>query len=213
MITQISFAAIFSNGLSSSCNILRSENLCHMLQQSNWMILRNLLTQTWNQVTAGGMTSYISWRCSYLWWFQLLQYLGWPNGSLIVLLFNSSDKTDLSNYSGDQMEWPVYLSLGNNNLTITLQSSNLDSMLVALLGIPPKYNIKGDSKSTSMKEQQIHNQEVVRKVFELFFRPFDLHFNTPQNMLGVDVLMRQWYCIICVWIAEYFKNIHLLSIK
>ena len=64
-----------------------------------------------------------------------------------------------------------------------------------------------------MKEQQVHNREVLRKVFELIFRPLDALFNTGKLMLCADGRMRQCYPVICAWTADYFENIHLHSIK
>ena len=64
-----------------------------------------------------------------------------------------------------------------------------------------------------MKEQHIHNPEVLRKVYEVLFRPLDALFNTGKLMLCVDGRMRQWYPVICAWTADYFENIHLHSIK
>jgi len=105
------------------------------------------------------------------------------------------------------------LSLGNIYSTIRSQTSNLASILVALLPVPPKYHFKGLGTTTGVKEQQIHNREVLRKVFELIFRPLDALFNTGKLMLCVDGRMRQCYPVICAWTADYFENIHLHSIK
>jgi len=45
MITHVSFTAILLNALSSSCNSLRSGNICRMHQQRNSMMLRNISAQ------------------------------------------------------------------------------------------------------------------------------------------------------------------------
>ena len=132
---------------------------------------------------------------------------------MIVPLFGSSDQTPLTNYSGDKKEWPVYLSLGNIDLTIRSNPSNLASILVTLLPVPPKYHFKGHGKTTAVKEQQVHNREVLRKVFKIIFRPLDALFNTGKLMLCADGRMRQCYPVICAWTADYFENIHLHSIK
>jgi len=64
MITHVSSAAIVFNLLSSSFNSLRSGNMCRMVQQWNSIILRNVSTQGWNRVTAGGMNMYVIWISS-----------------------------------------------------------------------------------------------------------------------------------------------------
>jgi len=98
---------------------------------------------------------------------------------------------------GDKKEWPVYLSLGNIDSTIRSKPSNLGSILVALLPIPPKYHFEGRGKTTAVKEQQIHNREILRKVFELIFHPLDTLFNTGKLLLCVDGQMWQSYPAIC----------------
>jgi hypothetical protein len=60
IITHVSFTAIILNALCSLCNSLRLRKTWCMLQQRNWMMLKNLSTQRWNRVTGGGMNRYIS---------------------------------------------------------------------------------------------------------------------------------------------------------
>jgi hypothetical protein len=67
---------------------------------------------------------------------------GWPLAATIVPLFGISDQIHHTNYSGTKKEWPVYLSLGNIDSTIRSKPSNLASILVGLLPVPPKYLFK-----------------------------------------------------------------------
>jgi hypothetical protein len=110
------------------------------------------------------------------------------------------------------MEWPVYLSLRNVNSTNWSKPSNLGIILVALLPVPLKYHVKGHGKTTAVKEQQIHNQQVLINVFEFIFRPLYALFNTGKLMLWADGQMRLCYPAICAWTTDYLKNIHLHSI-
>ena len=64
-----------------------------------------------------------------------------------------------------------------------------------------------------MKEQQIHNREVLRKVFKLIFRPLHALCNSWKLMLCADGWMWHCYPVLCAWTADYFKNIHLHSIN
>jgi len=56
-----------------------------------------------------------------------------------------------------------------------------------------------------MKEQQIHYQEVLRKVFELIFHPLNLPFNTGKLMIYVDGWIQQCDSVICELTADYFE--------
>jgi len=92
------FSAILFIALSSSCNNLRSGNICHLLQYRNSMMLRNISTQSWIQPTGGGMNGYVRPILSQRQWFWLLQYLWRPLAATIVLLSGSSDRTHLPDY-------------------------------------------------------------------------------------------------------------------
>jgi hypothetical protein len=105
------------------------------------------------------------------------------------------------------------LSPGNNDSTIRSEPSNLASILVALLPVPPKYHFKELGKTTGVKEQQIQNREVLRKNIEIIFRHLDELFNTGKRMVCADGQMWQCYPVICAWTADYFENIDLHSIK
>jgi len=131
----------------------------------------------------------------------------------LFFLFTSSDQTHLTNHSGDKKEWPEYVSLGNINSTIRSKPSNLASILVALVTVPPKSHIKEHGKTTAMEEQQIPNREVVRMVLELFLHPLGVLLKTGQLMLCADGRMWQCYPVICEWTVDYFEIIHLHSIK
>jgi hypothetical protein len=126
---------------------------------------------------------------------------------------SSSDQTHLTNYSVDKKEWPVYLSLGSIDSTIRSKPSNVASLLVALLSVPLKYDFEGHGNASAVKEQQIHNREVLRNVFEHIFHPLNVLFNTGKLILYADSRMWQCYPVISAWTADYFENIHLHSIK
>ncbi|KAJ7315489.1 hypothetical protein DFH08DRAFT_651578, partial [Mycena albidolilacea] len=47
------------------------------------------------------------------WWWKIQERL--TDGSTVAALILSSDKTRLSQFSGDKSAWPVYLTIGNIN--------------------------------------------------------------------------------------------------
>jgi len=201
MISHFSTTAILLNVLGSASNSLCSGNICHMLQQRNWMELRNMSAPRWNHATSSWMNRYFSSILSLLRWFWPLQLLRQPLGATFVPLFGSSDLTQLTNHSGDKKECPVYLSLGNIDSTIRSKTSNVACIPVALPPVPVKYHLQGHGQATAMKNQQIQNQEVFRVVFKRIFRSLHALFNTALFMLGADGRMRQYYRYICAWRA------------
>ena len=64
-----------------------------------------------------------------------------------------------------------------------------------------------------MKERKIHNRNVLRKVFDPIVRLLDMLVNTVKPVLCAYGRMQQCYPVICARTPDYFKNIHLHSIK
>jgi len=196
MIKQISVPTIRSNSFSFSCNSLHSGSICQKLQQWNSMMLRKISIQRWYHATRGGMNRYRSWILSFQQWLWQLQLLWWLLWCTIICLFNSLDQTHLTKWLGNQDEWLVQLSLGNIDLMIRLKPSNLANISVAHLPVAPKYQFKEHGYATTMKEQQIHIQEVLSNVIDLIFRPLKNYLHTGHQMYCADGRMWQCYSVI-----------------
>jgi len=59
-------------------------------------------------------------------------------GDTQVPLIFMSDRTHLSNFAGDEKDWPVYMTIGNLSSRIRLMPSTHSVVMVALLPIPIK---------------------------------------------------------------------------
>jgi len=128
-------------------------------------------------------------------------------------MFGSSDQTHCINYSGDRKEWPVYLNLGRIDSTIRSMGRNRANILVSLLPVLPTYHFMNHGKTTAVQKQYIHNREDLRRVFKLMFSSLNANFITRKLKHCVDRQMRRCYSVISEWMADYFENIHLHSIK
>ena len=82
-----------------------------------------------------------------------------PEGGTVIPLHLASDKTHLTNFSGDKAALPVYMSICNISKYIRLQSSKRAWVLVALLPIPQK----------NPKNGQIHRSwhEAIERILKL----------------------------------------------
>ena len=76
---------------------------------------------------------------------------------MVPLLF-PSDKTQLTNFSGDKAAWPVYMPIGMISKDFRWQGSKRACVLVALLPIPQK----------NPKDGQIHRSrhEVIEDILK-----------------------------------------------
>ena len=70
------------------------------------------------------------------------------DGTVVPLLF-TSDKTHLTNFSGDKAAWLVYMLISNISKDLRRQGSKRAWVLVALLPIPPKDPKDGEIHRTS----------------------------------------------------------------
>ena len=61
-----------------------------------------------------------------------------PRDGTVVPLLLASNKTQLTNFSGDKAAWPVYMLIGNISKDLRRQGSKRAWVLVAILPIPPK---------------------------------------------------------------------------
>jgi len=90
------------------------------------------------------------------WWWDTQDLV--PRGGTVVPILFASDKTHLTNFSGDKASWPVYMSIGNISKDFRRQGSKRVWVLVAVLPIPQK----------NPKDGEIHRSwhEVIERILK-----------------------------------------------
>ena len=83
------------------------------------------------------------------WWFMQEQL---PENATVIPVLLASDKTQLTNLSGDLSAWPVYLTVGNLDNETRRQRSRPSNILIALIPIPKETGlyIKAEVYHTTM---------------------------------------------------------------
>ena len=120
-----------------------------------------------------------------------------------------SDQTHLSNFSGDNKAWPVYIRLGNLPSTRRNSPGSMAVLLLALLPVPPKL-----SKSISAdKNQRRINAETLQLVFQLLFEPLQAVAREGVNIDCADGKVRRCFPILSAWIADHMENVALHGVK
>ena len=120
-----------------------------------------------------------------------------------------SDKTHLSNFSGDKKAWPLYITLGNLPWTQRNSPASMAVLLLALLPVPPKL-----SKSTSAdKHQRRINSETLQFVFQLLFEPLQAMAREGVNIDCADGKVRRCFPILSAWIADHMEHVALHGVK
>ncbi|KAI0317890.1 hypothetical protein OF83DRAFT_1171609 [Amylostereum chailletii] len=80
------------------------------------------------------------------WWRRVQALL--PPGATVVPVILTSDKTQLSTFSGDKQAWPVYLSIGNISKDIRRQPSQCATVLLGYLPVTKLECFRKSDRST-----------------------------------------------------------------
>ncbi|KAG8722129.1 hypothetical protein FRC09_006757 [Ceratobasidium sp. 395] len=75
------------------------------------------------------------------WWWRVQTMLGLGRGATVIAIIISSDKTHLSEMSGNKQAWPVYISIGNISKDLRRKPSQQGMML---LGYVPVTGLTGE---------------------------------------------------------------------
>jgi len=97
-----------------------------------------------------------------------------------------SDGTHLPNFAGDEKEWPIYVTIGNQSSKIRQMPSMHSVVIVALLPGPSN---KRNSPPRWLNEPQQRNREVRNEVIQRVLQPLTFKQN-PSAESG-------YYNILC----------------
>jgi hypothetical protein len=147
------------------------------------------------------------------WWWETQDRL--PHGATIVPLIVSSDETMLTDHSGDQKAWPMYLSIGNIEFTVRGRPNMLAQILVALLPVPPK--LSAGSSAKRQDESQL-NQDFLAAVIPTILQPLHAFQKTTDLTDGAlwpcaDGNMRRCWPILSSWLADHMEYANLMGVK
>jgi len=136
-------------------------------------------------------------------------------GDTLVPLIFMSDGTHLSNFAGDQKEWPVYMTIPNLSSKICQMPSTHTILMVALLPIPIKHR---NSLQKRLDEQWQTNREVLNEVLRRLLQPLTFKQNPNAesgyyNVLCADGNFRRCKLVLARWLADCpeYRDLHHLE--
>jgi hypothetical protein len=126
-------------------------------------------------------------------------------GNTLVPLIFMSDGTHLSNFAGDNTEWLVYMTFGNQSSKIHQMSSTHSVVMVALLPIRIKNR---NIPQKRLDEQRQVNREVLNEVLQRLLQSLTFMHNPSAesgyyNVLCADGNFRRCNSVLAAWHADY----------
>jgi hypothetical protein len=126
-----------------------------------------------------------------------------------------SDGTHLSNFAGDNKQWPVYMKIGNPCSKICQTLSTDSVIMVTLLPIPIKNR---NILQKWLDDQRQTNREVLNEVLRRVLQPLTFKQNPSTgsgyyNVLCADGNFRHWKPVFAAWLADCpeYSDLHHLE--
>ncbi|TFK84310.1 hypothetical protein K466DRAFT_496815 [Polyporus arcularius HHB13444] len=129
------------------------------------------------------------------WWWDVQSEL--PQGSTVAPIILSSDKTQLSRFSGDKQAWPVYLSIGNISKDIRRQPSKRATILVGYIPVTKlECFAKGPRRS-------LEGYRLFHECMKTILQPLVDAANAGVEMTCADGGVRRVHPIVAAYVADH----------
>jgi hypothetical protein len=117
-------------------------------------------------------------------------------GATIIPVILASDKTHLSNFTGDKTTWPVYLTIGNIKKSIQRKPTAHASILIGYIPVS-KLEFFSKSKCQFAGYQLFHN--CMRSLLD----PLREAGKNGIDMVCADGFIHRAYLILSAYVADY----------
>ncbi|KAI0724930.1 hypothetical protein C8Q72DRAFT_786477 [Fomitopsis betulina] len=130
------------------------------------------------------------------WWHALQSLL--PEGSALAPVIISTDKTQLTQFSGNKSAYPVYMTLGNIPKDLRRKPSEHVCMLIGYLSVD-----KIDSTGLTDRKHRALVQKLFHKSVQLILEPLIEAGKEGIDVTGGDGKVRRVHPVLAVYVADY----------
>ena len=121
-----------------------------------------------------------------------------PKGAAVAPVILATDKTQLTQFSGNKSAYPVYLTLGNIPRAIRRKPSEHACILLGYLPVS-----KVSKKGLTNREHRARKQCVFHAAMRLIVKPLIKAGKEGVNVTSGDGCVRKVYPILASYVADY----------
>ena len=129
-----------------------------------------------------------------------------PFGPTLNPVYLASDQTHLTNFSGDQKLWPLYMCIGNIKSTVRNKPTMNAWLSIALLPIPPKRLDK--ILTYSAEAQELDALQITHEILSSILSPLsDARGQQGVEMVCCDENVPSCIPKLSAWLADHMENV------
>lgn len=121
-----------------------------------------------------------------------------PRGSCVAPVILATDKTQLTQFSGGKMAYPVYLTLGNIPRAIRRRPSQNACILIGYLSVS-----KDVGQNLTKKQQSSRIQQLFHDSMRIILEPLIKAGREGIEITGGDGRVRLVHPVLAAYIADY----------
>ncbi|KAJ3765100.1 hypothetical protein FB446DRAFT_627286, partial [Lentinula raphanica] len=124
-----------------------------------------------------------------------------PEGGTIAPVILATDKTQLTQFSGNKSAYPVYLTLGNIPKNLRRKPGTRACILIAYLSVD-----KPGKNGLSARELKLHKYQLFHRSMAIVLEPLKRAGNPTGpgiEMVGGDGCVRVVYPLLATYVADY----------
>jgi len=116
------------------------------------------------------------------------------SGGVVAPVIIATDKTTLTQFSGDKVAYPVYLTIGNISKSIRHQSSSHTTMLIAYLPV---------TQLDCFEDAKVAKYRLFHACMKTVLEPLRAPGQSGQNMTCADGFLHQIFPILAAYVADF----------